>query len=281
MTDYPKLAVRNVGKSYDGNPVLEHVDLTVEAGTFCAIVGASGCGKSTFLRMLLSQERPSKGEIFLDGKPIPEEPTPDRGIVFQKYSVFSHLTVAENLILATEFERAPTLGRLFGSARTKARDEVQDVIDRIGLGPAADRYPTQLSGGMQQRLAIAQALIKRPSILLLDEPFGALDPGIRADMHELLLALWRELDMTIFMVTHDIHEAFKLGTRLLVFDKVRHDPHAPEAYGATITYDLPLTKPTHVEETGETGPEDIEEALRHAPLAASSSDPTETQIKEA
>jgi energy-coupling factor transporter ATP-binding protein EcfA2 len=95
---------------------------------------------------------------------------------------------------------------------------------------------------MQQRLAIAQALLKRPKILLLDEPFGALDPGIRADMQELLIELWKELGMTIFMVTHDIHEAFKLGTRVLVFDKIRHDPDAPERWGATITYDLPLDR---------------------------------------
>ena len=97
---------------------------------------------------------------------------------------------------------------------------------------------------MQQRLAIAQALLKKPRLLLLDEPFGALDPGIRRDMHELILALWNETGMTIFMVTHDIAEAFKLGTRLIVFDKVRHDPHDPSRYGATITYDLPLRRPT-------------------------------------
>lgn len=97
---------------------------------------------------------------------------------------------------------------------------------------------------MQQRLAIAQALLKKPDVLLLDEPFGALDPGIRLDMHELLLDLWRERGMTIFMVTHDIKEAFKLGTRVLVFDKTRHDPHAPERYGATITYDLALDRKT-------------------------------------
>jgi NitT/TauT family transport system ATP-binding protein len=95
---------------------------------------------------------------------------------------------------------------------------------------------------MQQRLAIAQALVMKPKILLLDEPFGALDPGIRADMQELLTQIWEETKMTIFMVTHDINEAFRLGTRMLVFDKVRHDPTNPEAYGATITYDLPLDR---------------------------------------
>ncbi|WP_417672058.1 ABC transporter ATP-binding protein [Roseibium sp.] len=239
MTEALKLAVRDVFKDYAGVPVLERVNLDIEEGTFCTIVGASGCGKSTFLRMLLSQEQPSRGTILLDGNPLPDEPTPDRGIVFQRYSVFPHLSVAENLILASEFQKAPLTGRLFGQARKDARSEIEDLLERIGLTQAADRYPAQLSGGMQQRLAIAQALVKKPKVLLLDEPFGALDPGIRADMHDLLLGLWQELSMTIFMVTHDIHEAFKLGTRMLVFDKIRHDPHAPDAYGATITYDLP------------------------------------------
>lgn len=238
-----KLSVQGVAKYYDGLPVLERVNLDVEKGAFCTIVGASGCGKSTFLRMLLSQERPTRGEIFLDGIALPEEPTPDRGIVFQKYSVFPHLSVAENLILARELEEAPLTGKLFGSSRRSAFSDIGDLLEQIGLSGATNKYPAQLSGGMQQRLAIAQSLVKRPSILLLDEPFGALDPGIRLDMHELLLGLWRDLDMTIFMVTHDIHEAFKLGTRLLVFDKIRHDPQAPEAFGATITYDLPLSAP--------------------------------------
>ena len=258
-TQAPKLSVANVAKFYDGTPVLERVNLDVEAGSFCTIVGASGCGKSTFLRMLLSQEHATRGEILLDGQPLPEEPTPDRGIVFQKYSVFSHLTVADNLILANEFERAPLSGKLFGRARRGALADIEDILERIGLAPAAAKYPAQLSGGMQQRLAIAQALIKKPSILLLDEPFGALDPGIRLDMHELLLGLWEELGMTIFMVTHDIHEAFKLGTRLLVFDKIRHDPQAPEAFGATITYDLPLSSP----QSSQKMPEDIAGVIRN------------------
>ncbi|MEP4805257.1 MAG: ATP-binding cassette domain-containing protein, partial [Hyphomicrobiales bacterium] len=212
---------------YGDNRVLERLSLTVEAGSFCTIVGASGCGKSTFLRLLLSQEVPTGGRILLDGKPLPPEPTPDRGIVFQRYSVFPHLSVEENLILAAEFERAAFTGRLIGKARTEAREAVAETLNKIGLFAAKDRFPAQLSGGMQQRLAIAQALMKRPKILLLDEPFGALDPGIRVDMHELLLGLWEEFSMTIFMVTHDIAEAFKLGTRMLVFDKVRHDPENP------------------------------------------------------
>jgi len=240
VTNKPVIRVRQVVKEYDGVPVLERLNLDVSAGTLCTIVGASGCGKSTFLRMLLSQEVPTRGIIELDGSPLPKEPTPDRGIVFQRYSVFPHLTVEDNLLLAREFAGAPFAGRFFGSARRKARDAVSQIIGDIGLDAARRKYPAQLSGGMQQRLAIAQALLKEPKVLLLDEPFGALDPGIRADMHVLLLDLWKKTNMTIFMVTHDINEAFKLGTRMLVFDKIRHDPQAPGAYGATITYDLKL-----------------------------------------
>lgn len=238
------IAASGVGVSYDGVPILENVDLAIDEGAFVTVVGASGCGKSTFLRILLSQERPTRGTVTMGGRPLPKRPTPDRGIVFQRYSVFPHLTVAENLILPLELEKAPSSGRLYGADRRQLFNEVADTLDRIGLAQARDRFPAQLSGGMQQRLAIAQALLKKPPLLLLDEPFGALDPGIRRDMHELLLGLWAEIGMTVLMVTHDIAEAFKLGTRLIVFDKVRHDPADPSAYGATITYDLPLKHPT-------------------------------------
>lgn len=239
-SQFPFVEARDIHVSYDGNPILERVAMAVEKGAFVTIVGASGCGKSTFLRLLLGQEAPEKGRILVDGTPISPEPDPDRGVVFQKYSVFPHLTVWQNLLLPAEFSGAPLMARLFGAARRKAGEEAEAMLHEIGLAHARDRYPAQLSGGMQQRLAIGQALLKKPRILLLDEPFGALDPGIRADMHVLISGLWQSCGMTVFMVTHDIQEAFKLGTRMLVFDKVRHDPHAPERFGATITYDLPL-----------------------------------------
>ncbi|HBZ3630668.1 TPA: ATP-binding cassette domain-containing protein, partial [Klebsiella quasipneumoniae] len=134
------------------------------------------------------------------------------------------------------------LGRLFGGRKREARQQAQRMLEKVGLGHALDKYPAQLSGGMQQRLAIAQAFVMQPRVLLLDEPFGALDPGIRKDMHALLLQLWSETRMTVFMVTHDLAEGFNLGTRLLVFDKVRIDPQAPNAWGARITYDIPLNE---------------------------------------
>ncbi|MBX8511179.1 ABC transporter ATP-binding protein [Pseudomonas cichorii] len=234
------ISVRNVWQQYDDQVVLEGLNLEVAEGEFCTLVGASGCGKSTFLRLLLGQEIPSRGVITLDGKALASEPDPSRGVVFQRYSVFPHLSVLDNVALGLELPKARWIGRLFGQAKRDAREQAAVLLHKVGLGHALDKYPTQLSGGMQQRLAIAQALIMKPRVLLLDEPFGALDPGIRKDMHNLLLELWQETKLTVFMVTHDLSEGFNLGTRLMVFDKVRHDPHAPGAYGARITYDIPL-----------------------------------------
>jgi len=237
-----RIAIRNLWKEYGDQVVLERINLEVAAGEFCTIVGASGCGKTTFLRLLLGEEAPTRGRILIDGEPLPAEPGPDRGIVFQRYSVFPHLTVLGNVLLGLELRAAPVTGRLFGSARREARDLASQMLDAVGLSRALDKYPDALSGGMQQRLALAQSLVMHPRVLLLDEPFGALDPGIRSDMHELVGRLWRENDLTVFMTTHDLREGFHLGTRLLVFDKLRHDPQAPNAYGAGITYDLPVER---------------------------------------
>ena len=231
---------KKLWKEYGNDVVLENIDLTVAPGEFVTIVGASGCGKTTFLRMLLGEEGPTRGELLLDGEPMPEEPGPDRGVVFQKYSVFPHLSALGNVMLGDAFAQSRYLGRLFGVARRHARERAMEMLTSVGLENAADKYPSELSGGMQQRLAIAQALMKDPGVLLLDEPFGALDPGIRKDMHHMILDLWKRTGITVFMITHDLKEGFDLGTRLLVFDKVRHDPHAPDAYGARITYDIPL-----------------------------------------
>lgn len=241
------ITVTNLWKEYPGQVVLERVNLELREKAFCSIVGASGCGKSTFLRILLGQETKTSGTITINGAPLPSDPGPDRGIVFQRYSVFPHLTATENVAFGLEVAKAPLTGRLFGTGRKAALDEARSYLDAVGLSHAADKYPAELSGGMQQRLAIAQALVKKPKVMLLDEPFGALDPGIRGDMHELITKLWHENDMSVFMVTHDLEEGFKLGTRLLVFDKVRIDPDAPGAFGATITYDLPLTSKSHGE----------------------------------
>ncbi|MGE7991393.1 ABC transporter ATP-binding protein [Pseudomonas sp. NPDC089554] len=234
------IQVRNVWQQYDEHVVLEGLNLDIAEGEFCTMVGASGCGKSTFLRLLLGQERPSRGQILLNGQPLAAEPDPSRGVVFQRYSVFPHLSVLDNVAIGLELSKAPLLGRLLGLRKREAREQAASLLTQVGLGHALNQYPAQLSGGMQQRLAIAQALIMKPKVLLLDEPFGALDPGIRKDMHALLVELWQQTGLTVFMVTHDLSEGFSLGTRLLVFDKTRIDPHAPQAYGSRVTYDLPL-----------------------------------------
>lgn len=234
--------INNIWQEYGNHVVLERVNLQIQEGEFCSMVGASGCGKSTFLRLLLGQEAPSRGSITLDGQPLKAEPDSSRGVVFQRYSVFPHLNVLDNVAIGLELPHAPLLGRFFGARKSAARERAERMLRNVGLGQALDKYPAQLSGGMQQRLAIAQAFIMQPRVLLLDEPFGALDPGIRKEMHALLLELWSETRMTVFMVTHDLSEGFNLGTRLLVFDKVRIDPHEPNAYGARITYDIPLNE---------------------------------------
>ncbi|WP_439815079.1 ABC transporter ATP-binding protein [Zavarzinia sp. CC-PAN008] len=232
------IGVENVWKEYAGVVVLERIQMEIETGAFVALVGPSGCGKTTFLRMLLGMEVPTTGRILIDGTALSPEPGPDRGVVFQRYSVFPHLRALENVMLGIEMRTAPLLGKLFGSARRRAREESAAMLEQVGLGHALTKYPAELSGGMQQRLALAQALIRRPKVLLLDEPFGALDPGIRGDMQALLAGIWAEHGLTVVMVTHDLSEAFRLATRVIAFERPRDRPEERERYGATITRDL-------------------------------------------
>ena len=234
------LSFDQVWVEYGDKIVLERVNLSVAEGAFVSIVGPSGAGKSTFLRLALGQEQPTRGAIQLDGRPLRPEPGRDRGVVFQRYSVFPHLNAIENVLFGLDCEGSRFSGRLWGQKRRAARETAEAMLVQVGLGAALEVYPAQLSGGMQQRLAIAQALVMRPRILLLDEPFGALDPGVRLDMHGLITSLWREHQLTILMVTHDIKEAFKLGTRVLAFDKRRQDTQAPNRYGSVVVYDFPL-----------------------------------------
>jgi NitT/TauT family transport system ATP-binding protein len=238
------VAIKNLWKSYDRKVVLERLNLSIADREFVTVVGASGCGKTTFLRLLLGEESPSRGSIEVDGKPLRAEPSAERGVVFQRYSVFPHLTVLENVLLGLELGNAKFLCRTFGRRRKAQIDRCSYMLERVGLAASSDQYPTALSGGMQQRLALCQALIPEPKMLLLDEPFGALDPGIRKDMHALVSELHQELSLTVVMITHDLSEAFTLGTRLLVFDKTRVDPQDPDLYGAHVTYDLPLNGAT-------------------------------------
>lgn len=230
----------NVWKEYGDHIVLERITLTVESRAFVALVGPSGCGKTTFLRMLLGEESPTLGRILVDGRPLAPEPDADRGVVFQRYSVFPHLTVLQNVLLGRELQHAKITGRLFGAARRAAVDEAMALLAEVGLAGHENKYPAALSGGMQQRLALAQAIMRGPKILLLDEPFGALDPGIRADIHVLMKRLWNETELTVVMVTHDLSEAFRLATRVIAFERDRNRPEERERYGATISRDLEI-----------------------------------------
>lgn len=227
-----------VWKEYGDHVVLERIDITIAPRSFVALVGPSGCGKTTFLRMLLGEEAPTRGQILVGGAPLKVEPGADRGVVFQRYSVFPHLTVLQNVMIGREFEQSRFLGKLFGAKRSAAEAEARTLLDAVGLAGHETKYPAALSGGMQQRLALAQALNRKPKILLLDEPFGALDPGIRADIHVLIRKIWNENDLTVVMVTHDLSEAFRLGTRVIAFERPRNRPEERERYGATLGDDL-------------------------------------------
>ncbi|MGA3122207.1 MAG: ABC transporter ATP-binding protein [Polyangiaceae bacterium] len=206
------LSVRGVSKSYrlEGRvlPVLAGIDLEAPPGSFTAIVGASGCGKSTLLRLIVGLDADYDGAILLDGRPI-REPGLERGIVFQEHRLFPWLTVADNIALG--------LSARAGSQDDK-RKTVAEHIRLVGLEGFERAYPRQLSGGMAQRAAIARAIVSKPNILLLDEPFGALDALTRLHLQGELQRLWRAENVTMILVTHDIEEAVFLGQRVVVMD---------------------------------------------------------------
>ncbi len=238
-----RIVVSDVWQEYGDQIVLERISLTIEPRSFVALVGPSGCGKSTFLRLLLGDEAPTRGNITLDGQPLVAEPGPDRGIVFQRYSVFPHLTVLGNVLLGLELSGSRTRIRLWGGQRRLATETARGMIAAVGLSGTENKYPAQLSGGMQQRLALAQALVMKPKVLLLDEPFGALDPGIRAEIHVLMKKLRHETALTVVMVTHDMREAFTLASRVIAFERPRNRPEERERYGANLSQDISIWPP--------------------------------------
>lgn len=237
------IVVDNVWKEIGDQIVLENISFEIAARDFLMLVGPSGCGKTTFLRMLLGETAPTRGRILFDGEPLAAEPDARRGVVFQRYSVFPHLTALDNVLLGAELAEAPLLGKVFGARKKALRAEALDLLAQVGLERAQQSFPAEMSGGMQQRLALAQALMRRPKLLLLDEPFGALDPGIRADIQALMRKIWNESDLTVVMVTHDLPEAFRLGTRILAFERRRDRPEERERYGATVAKDIVIWPP--------------------------------------
>ena len=203
--------------------VLNDIDFKVKAGEFITIVGPSGSGKSTLLRLILGSEQPTEGTVCFAGENI-RCPDRNRGIVFQKYSLFPHLTVLQNLIFGLEAEEFTLTRRILYpfKLRRKRKDfieQAREYLERVGLGDDGDKYPQQLSGGMRQRVAIAQSLITKPSILLMDEPFGALDDSTRQDMQLFILEQWEKTDMTVIFITHDLGEAIFLATRSIVLSQ--------------------------------------------------------------
>jgi ABC-type nitrate/sulfonate/bicarbonate transport system ATPase subunit len=225
----PQLLIDGVSRVFPGvrggapTRALEPTRLEVAKNDFITILGPSGCGKSTLLRIVAGLDRPSAGEVLLDGRRV-TGPGSDRGMVFQSYTLFPWLTVAENIGFGLREKGVPSAER---------RDIIAAYVEKVGLRGFENHYPKQLSGGMQQRTAIARALANDPAILLLDEPFGALDNQTRALMQELLLGIWERERKTVLFVTHDIEEAIFLASRVAVMTA------RPGRIKAEIAVDLP------------------------------------------
>jgi NitT/TauT family transport system ATP-binding protein len=195
---------KRFGDGKQAQLVLDRISLAMHTGQFLALLGSSGSGKSTLMRLVAGLEQPSSGSISLDGQPI-RGPGSDRGMVFQKYSLYPWLTAAQNVAFGMELQ---------GLERAEIRERTGFYLEVVGLAESARRLPRELSGGMQQRVAIARALAADPRLLLLDEPFGALDLQIRESMQEFLHSLWRRTGLSVLLITHDIDEALLLAQQV-------------------------------------------------------------------
>jgi NitT/TauT family transport system ATP-binding protein len=202
----PKLEVCQLSKQFKQLLVLDEVSLQLYQNEFVCIVGASGCGKSTLLNIIAGLMPPSSGEVLVDGEVV-LGPGPDRGMIFQNYSLFPWLTVADNIGFGLQL-------RSMSSAEKTER--IHYFLEVVGLTKFAQAYPKELSGGMKQRVAIARSLANQPEVLLMDEPFGALDAQTKEQMQQFLLDLWQQTHTTILMITHDVEEAIFLGQRIYV-----------------------------------------------------------------
>ncbi|MBM26229.1 MAG: nitrate/sulfonate/bicarbonate ABC transporter ATP-binding protein [Chloroflexi bacterium] len=229
------LYLNNVRKVYPDNKtksdniVLNDIDLSVRKGEFCTVVGPSGCGKSTLLRLILGQESANSGIVHLNNQEI-GIPCSRRGIVYQNYSLFPHKTVFENVMAHYKFNNNFFKRWSNPAEYNRAKEEAMHYIERVKLKGSENKYPEELSGGMRQRAAIAQSLIAKPEILLMDEPFSALDPGTREDLQIFTKDIWEENNMTIFFVSHDLEESLFLGTRILVISQhYEHPDSCPNA----------------------------------------------------
>ncbi|MCA1992940.1 MAG: nitrate ABC transporter ATP-binding protein [Coleofasciculus sp. S288] len=228
----PLLQIEDVAKVYPTPEgpytVLTGVNLTVHEGEFICLIGHSGCGKSTLLNMVAGFQQPTYGEVRLKNKRI-TQPGPDRMMVFQNYSLLPWMSAFENIYLAVDavYTDRP---------HSKKKEMVSELLEMVGLTEAADKKPSQLSGGMKQRVAIARALAIRPEILILDEPFGALDAITKEELQEELLKIWREYGVTVLMITHDIDEALFLADRIVMMT------NGPAAHIGDVI-DVPFSRP--------------------------------------
>uniref|UniRef100_UPI0036F3E7FD ABC transporter ATP-binding protein n=1 Tax=Trichocoleus desertorum TaxID=1481672 RepID=UPI0036F3E7FD len=223
-----KLEVHNVCKSYGmkGKPlvVLDDINLQIHSREFVCLVGSSGCGKSTLLNIVAGLAAPSSGAVFVDDQLVTGRPGSDRGMVFQGYTLYPWLTVAQNVAFGLQLRKI---------SKAEQRDRVGYFLNVVGLSKFANSYPKQLSGGMKQRVAIARALANEPAVLLMDEPFGALDAQTKEQMQQFLLELWDQAHVTVMMITHDIEEAIYLSQRVYVMDA------HPGRIKAEVTIQLP------------------------------------------
>lgn len=205
-----KLRVEGLSKTFETPKgqirALHELSFDIHRREFITVIGPSGCGKTTLIRILAGLDFPTSGQVLLKGKKV-DGPSAEQGMVFQDYTLFPWLTVKKNIMFGLEVK---------GVGRMRAEAEASEWLEMVGLSKFAEVYPSQLSGGMKQRVAIARSLANRPEILLLDEPFGALDAQTRSSMQAYLLSIWRNVDVTIFFVTHDLDEAIYLSDRILV-----------------------------------------------------------------
>ena len=237
---------------------LRDVSFQVHRREFVCVIGPSGCGKSTLIRILAGLESHTGGEVLLDGAPV-TGPSRDRGMVFQGYSLFPWLTVKRNVMFGPEMS---------GVSKITAETHAREWLELVGLSKFADAYPHQLSGGMRQRVAIARALVNTPRIMLMDEPFGALDAQTRAKMQAHLLDIWRNIDITVLFITHDLDEAIYLADRILVFK-----PHPGELLEVI---EVPVPRPRSAEQvsgaTFKATRARLEELIHPAPEASAQTD---------
>lgn len=242
-----KLHIQDVMHGYNNQIILDNLDLSISKGELVTLLGPSGAGKSTLFRLIIGQEFISKsGEVLIDGKDV-DFPNQKRGIVYQKYSLLPHKTVLENVILSkvwsTPLWKMNFHRNWWKEEKGRYIDEAMELLKKVRLEDAANKKPNELSGGMQQRVAIIQALMAKHDILLMDEPFGALDQNIRRDTQLYLLELWEEFDMTILFVTHDVREAGFLGSRLVVLSQYYTDDRGDDfRRGSKIVHDISFSE---------------------------------------